>query len=290
MVDGVRIVFGLLMSLGIGGIAYWKGSLTRGGWAGAVLTGTMTVGFGGWSWGLLLITFFSTSTLLSRYKERLKEERAAEKFSKGGRRDFAQTLANGGLGALLALLFALLGEPILILAAFIGVLATVTADTWATELGVLSKSRPRLITTGQPVEPGTSGGVTPLGTSAAAAGGLLIGVAMFLFTLLFRRAGGTHGNSALPSSSWWMIPAGFLGGLAGSMADSVMGATTQAMYRYPNGKETERRVGRDGTPNTFVRGWRWLDNDMVNFLSSIIGGIVAVGVCLLLFRRSRTRL
>ncbi|MCG8346396.1 MAG: DUF92 domain-containing protein, partial [Chloroflexales bacterium] len=58
----------------------------------------------------------------------------------------------------------------------------------------------------------------------------------------------------------------------------LLGATVQAIYRYPDGRETERTVGRDGTPNTFVRGWRWLNNDMVNFLSSVFGGLVAVGV------------
>jgi uncharacterized membrane protein len=35
-------------------------------------------------------------------------------------------------------------------------------------------------------------------------------------------------------------------------------------------------VARDGTPTTFERGWRWLNNDMVNLLSSLVGGGVAV--------------
>ncbi len=275
-VDVAQIGMGLLLSTAIGGLAYWRQSLTMGGWAGAILTGTATMGFGGWAWGLALITFFVSSSALSHYKERIKEQRAAEKFAKGGRRDLAQALANGGIGALLALLYALLGGPPLLLALFAGVMATVTADTWATELGVLSPHRPRLITSGKPVEPGTSGGVSVLGTSASALGGLLIGLVMFLSVGAGQLIAGQA--AAWP---WWLLPAGLLGGLGGSLADSLMGATVQAIYRYPSGKETEKVVGKDGTPNTFVRGWRWMNNDMVNLLSSLVGGLIAVLVYLL---------
>lgn len=278
-IDLFRILLGLVLSIAIGALAYWRRSLTISGWLGAILTGTLTFGFGGWPWGLTLITFFGSSSVLSHYKESLKERRAAEKFAKGGRRDFAQTLANGGIGAALALAYGLMGEPSFLLAAFLGVMATVTADTWATELGVLSPHKPRLITNGQPVEPGTSGGVTLLGTSAAAIGGLVIGLAMAVFYAV----GGSIGGQAM-TLPWWMVPAGLLGGLLGALVDSLLGATVQAIYRYPSGKETERTVGRDGTPNTFVRGWRWLNNDMVNFLSSLAGGGVAVGVFLALQR------
>jgi uncharacterized protein (TIGR00297 family) len=268
-----RIILGLALSVAIGALAYWRRSLTVSGWLGAVITGTLTFGFGGWPWGLTLITFFSTSSMLSHYKEALKERRAAEKFSKGGRRDLWQTLANGGIGAVLALLYGLIGEPSWLLAAFLGVMATVTADTWATELGVLSPHKPRLITTSRPVEPGTSGGVTLLGTSASAAGSLIIGLAMVCFFVVGEALAGRP--LIFP---WWMVLAALPGGILGSLFDSLLGATVQAIYRYPDGRETERTVGRDGTPNTFVRGWPWLNNDMVNLLSSLFGGLVAVGV------------
>ncbi|NJP04274.1 MAG: DUF92 domain-containing protein [Chloroflexaceae bacterium] len=272
-----NILIGLVLSSAIGGLAYWRGSLTVSGWAGAVLTGTLTFGFGGWPWGLLLITFFVSSTLLSRYKARVKEQRAGEKFDKGGKRDFAQAVANGGIGALLATIYGLMGEPAFVLAAFIGTMATVTADTWATELGTLSTKPPRMITSGRVVEPGTSGGVTVLGTSATAVGALLIGLAMFCFLLLEQVFSGQALNPP-----WWVILAGLCGGVAGSLTDSLMGATVQAMYRYPSGKETEKRVGRDGTPNTFVRGWPWLNNDLVNLISSLAGAAVAIIIAALI--------
>jgi uncharacterized protein (TIGR00297 family) len=277
VVDIPRLALGLVASIAIGYLAMRRGSLDASGWLGAVITGTLTFGFGGWPWGLTLITFFVSSSALSRYKEQLKERRAAEKFAKSGRRDLAQTLANGGVGALLALLYGLAGQPPALLALFLGVMATVTADTWATELGVLSPHPPRLVTTGRRVAPGTSGGISLVGSAAAAAGGLLIGLAMLLFSALEARFSGQVGYSGL-----WMPLAGLLGGSLGSLADSLLGATVQAIYQRADGSETERTRDRDGKPNRLVRGWRWLDNDLVNLLSSLAGGLVALAVQLAL--------
>lgn len=273
MFDLSRLGLGLLGSIAIGYAAYRRGSLDRSGWLGAVIVGTLTFGFGGLAWGLTLITFFVTSTLLSRYKEAIKEQRAGDKFAKGGRRDLAQTLANGGVGALLALLYGLSGEPPALAALFLGVMATVTADTWATELGVLAAQPPRLVTTLQIVPPGTSGGITLVGTAAAAAGGLTIGVAMLLFSML---------GSTAPGPGAWMLTAGLLGGLSGAMADSLLGATVQGLYHTSTGDETERPRARDGTAHQLLRGWRWMTNDLVNLLSSLIGGLVALALFRLL--------
>ena len=267
MLNLSRILAGLILSILIGGLAYWRGSLTPSGWLGAVVIGTLTFGFGGWTWGLTLIAFFISSSALSHFRQARKQLIAGEKFEKGGRRDLAQTLANGGLGAALALVYGLSDAPYLMLAAFVGLMATVTADTWATELGVLSSHPPRQITTGRVVEPGTSGGITTYGMLASGAGALLIGC---VATLL----------AALERGAWlpWLLPAALLAGLAGSLADSLLGATVQAIYRAPDGGETERRAARGGAPNPALRGWSWMNNDLVNLLSSVAGALVAVGV------------
>jgi uncharacterized protein (TIGR00297 family) len=261
-----RILAGIILSALIGAVAYWRGSLTLSGWLGAIITGTLTFGFGGWTWGLTLIAFFLSSSALSHFRQARKQALAGEKFEKGGRRDLAQTLANGGVGAALALAYGLNGMPIALLVAFAGVMATVTADTWATELGILSPHPPRLITSGRTVAPGISGGVTAHGLLASSAGALMIGVALLLL-------------EAIELGVWWplLLPAALVGGLAGSLADSLLGATLQAIYRSPDG-ETERRIARDGAPNQPLRGWRWMNNDLVNLLSSVVGGLVAVGI------------
>lgn len=271
MLNLPRILAGLVLSMLIGGLAYQRKSLSRSGWLGAIATGTLTFGFGGWAWGLTLIAFFISSSVLSHLRQAQKQRIAGEKFEKGGRRDLMQTLANGGAGALLALIYGLSGEPFALLACFCGIMATVTADTWATEIGVLSPHPPRLITSGRVVEPGTSGGITLYGLAASLAGALLIGgvLALLLTTVQLR----------------WrlaLLPAALLGGLAGSLADSLIGATIQVIYRANGGGETERQFGADGRPRPVLRGWRLVNNDMVNFVSSLVGGLVALVVAVLL--------
>jgi uncharacterized protein (TIGR00297 family) len=261
-----RILAGLILSTLFGFLAYRRRSLTMGGWLGAILTGTLTFGFGGWSWGLTLIAFFVTSSALSHFQQARKQRLAGEKFEKGGQRDLFQALANGGAGALLALIYGLNDQPPVLLALFAGIMATVTADTWATELGVLSPHPPRLITTWRRVEPGTSGGVSAYGLVASAAGALTIGMVVLIV-------------EAIERGVWapWLVAAAALGGLGGSLADSLLGATAQAIYRVPSG-ETERRTAPDGTPNVLLRGQRWMNNDLVNFVSSLVGGSIALGV------------
>ena len=84
-------------------------------------------------------------------------------------------------------------------------------------------------------------------------------------------------------SFWEMVIAGSLGGLAGSLIDSLLGATIQRIF-YSNArqKETEKRYEKDGTPNRPIRGWAWMTNDMVNLFSSIVGGMTAVYLSTLL--------
>ncbi len=258
----------------IAALALWRGSLSSSGALGAILVGTAIFAGGGVIWGVLLVAFFVTSSAWSHYKARAKEP-LAEKFQKGHRRDFGQVLANGGWGALLALAFAVYPHPVLIIA-FAGAMATVNADTWATELGVLSKDPPRLVTSGRVVAVGTSGAVTALGISAALAGALFIGGLTFA-GLLF--ATDPLVNMAR-ASDFILSPLLFaVAGFSGSLFDSLLGATVQAIYYCDfDQKETESARHRCGNKTRLIRGWRWLDNDWVNLLSSVFGSGVAVAL------------
>jgi len=261
-----NLLLGLALSSLIAALAYQRGALSFSGAVGAVIVGAITFAMGGLAWGWLLIAFFVTSSALSHYQARVKEP-LAEKFQKGHRRDLGQVLANGGWGALLALAHALAPQPVLFVA-FVGAMATVNADTWATELGVLSKTAPRSIATGRVVAVGTSGGVTAYGTFVAFCGALLIGALAFLAQFV------TNDHQLSFGISHLVIP---LAGLLGSLFDSLLGATVQAIYYCDfDQKETESARHRCGRATRLIRGWRWLDNDGVNFQASIFGSMLAM--------------
>jgi len=271
-ISPLRIALGLLLGLGAGGVAAWRRALTPGGAAVAAMNGTLILGFGGWAWGLTLGLAFALTSRFSHYKARIKQQQTGMRIAESReQRNAVQVLVNGSPAALIALAYGLMGQPPILFAAFAGVLATVTADTWASELGILSQQPPRLITTGQRVEPGTPGSVTPLGLGISLVGGLFIGLSLALaYLIVFWLAG------APLNFPGWLLTAGLAGGLTGSLADSLLGTTLQARYRLPDGQETERPVRPDGGRNLRVRGLPWLNNDMVNLLSSLAGGVVAL--------------
>jgi uncharacterized protein (TIGR00297 family) len=259
----LQLLFGFLCAAVIAFAAYRGHSLSRSGAWGALLEGTLIFGLGGWRWAVILLAFFISSSALTRMFARRKAS-LNEKFDKGGQRDIGQVLANGGIAALFAGLHLFFPQAAWTWMGFAASLAAVNADTWATELGVLNPSLPRLITNWKPVERGTSGGISLYGTLAAAGGALLIaGLAGLLG----------------PSGNFWMITgiAG-LGGLLGALFDSFLGATVQAIYRCPQcGKETEKHPQHTcGTETIQVRGLKWLNNDMVNLGCAVVGALVGI--------------
>lgn len=256
-------VIGAIGALLVAGAAYGKRSLSMSGAAAAILMGTVYYGAGNLFWFGTLLLFFITSSLLSRLGKGRKED-LERSYAKTGRRDAGQVFANGGVGMVLCLLNALHPSEVWVML-FIGVMATVTADTWATEFGSLSRKPPRSVLTGKQLPPGTSGGVSWPGSLAAAAGGLLIG------------AGGSllAGWAGLPADVLAYSAAGLIGGLAGAFADSLFGATIQHMYRCPVcGNQVEVRE-HCGHATIRARGFTWMTNDLVNLTSSLLGGAAA---------------
>lgn len=259
-----QLAIGFLLACAAAILAYRLGSLTRRGAAAATIVGGLTFGAGGPLPGVLLMLFFISSSVLSRLGHPRKGGVAAQ-LEKGGRRDEGQVLANGAVAATLSVGYGLTREPAM-LAGVAGALAAVNADTWATEVGILSRRPPRLITTGRPVAPGTSGAVSTVGVLAMAAGAALIAL-----------------TAGWGTSSPLLGAAALLAGFLGATADSLLGATVQAIYFCPAcQKETERHpVHTCGTPTTRVRGWSWLRNDGVNLAASLVGACAAGAIWVL---------
>lgn len=261
----------------IAGAAYWKRSLSISGAAAAVVVGTLMYALGSAAWFGTLIAFFLSSTLLTKWKQRSKVQ-AESAYEKSGRRDAGQVLANGGLAALLCAAHAAAPNAFWWWA-FIGVMATVTADTWATEVGGFSRTPPRSILTGARVAPGTSGGVTALGLAAAMAGAAFVGAAAWALASVGEPAAAPAAGSHAALAQTLVA---LLAGSAGALADSWLGATWQCMRRCTVcGREIER-AAHCGRPAQPLRGVRWLGNDAVNAISSAAGAVVAVALAALL--------
>jgi Raf kinase inhibitor-like YbhB/YbcL family protein/uncharacterized protein (TIGR00297 family) len=266
----MQILTGFVLALIIALAAWRLRALNASGAIAALILGTVIFGLGGLGWSILLLGFFISSSFLSRLFGRRKES-LNEKFSKGSQRDAGQVLANGGIAGIFTLLhyfFPLVVWPWM---AFAGALAAANADTWATELGVLSSQTPRLLFSWKQVERGSSGGVTLPGTLAASGGAALIGLLAVLF----------WGESRLPIPALqWLLPFAFisLAGLGGSLIDSLLGASLQAIYFCPScRKETERHPTHScGTATTRIRGIAWLNNDWVNSVCTLSGALLAL--------------
>jgi len=261
----MQLLFGFLLAILIAYTAYHFQSLNKSGALAAAFTGTIIFGIGGWQWAILLLTFFITSSVLSHsFKNR--KQGLDEKFSKGHERDAGQVFGNGGIATTFAALHFFFPNEFWPWLGFAAALAAVNADTWGTELGVLNPHPPRMITNlTKIVEKGTSGGISMIGTLASLTGAGVIGI---LAAFLIPDSISTGLNTSV--STFVIIT---LAGLAGSLFDSVLGATVQAMYFCPkDNKETEKYpLHTCGTQTVHVRGWGWLDNDWVNFACSMFG-------------------
>lgn len=256
-----RLALGFALALAIAWLAHRRGSLAGSGVGGACLVGGLVFGLGGWAPGLALVAFFVSSSALGRWQAGRKAA-AEAMYAKGGRRDLGQVLANGGVAAALAV-WAWRGADPLLWAACLGALAAAAADTWATEVGPAGKAHPRLITTWRRVAPGTSGAVSALGLGAALAGAALVAaVAAGVWQL--------SGTAPwLPGQGVAFALAVVMGGVGGSLVDSLLGATVQGIGWCPGcGVETEQRVHRCGRRAELRRGWAWLGNDLVNLAAT----------------------
>ena len=236
--------------------------------ASAAIGLTILIGSGSWNWLIIIIIFFATASLFTRYKYSYKHRLGAAE-SKGGARSWVNAVSNGGAAALFAAAEYLVGGDIFA-AAFLGVVATAASDTLATEVGLLSRAKPRLITDlRRQVEPGTSGGVTPLGTAMAVVGALIIGLSAALLGFF-------------SGSLFKVVAVAAVGGTLGSIGDSLMGALLQEKYRCAVcGRVVEQPI-HHGVKGIFVSGIFRFDNNLVNLTSTFIGAFVSMGVFLLI--------
>jgi uncharacterized protein (TIGR00297 family) len=253
-------LIGALLAGLVATLSYRFRFLSLDGAIGAFVIGWIIFSFGRLTFSLPILTFFVLSSLLSKLGSTRKIDLAA-RFQKSNQRDLGQVVANGLIPAFLLVIWFISRDSIWFLL-YLTSLASAAADTWATEIGVLSHSRPRSIINFKQVPAGTSGGVSALGLAAAFAGALTIALTGLLAFLLEPKV----------FFEWPLIFLLMIIGVLAQVLDSFLGASIQGQYRCLKcGKSTEREIHCSSFTTERLSGYRWVTNDVVNFSSNLCG-------------------
>ena len=276
----IRILLAVIISLGLAFHGFKKKSLDISGCIAAILVGFVSFATS-YRYGLILILFYYTSSKLTKVKEDVKE-RLESNYMQGGQRNYIQVFANSILATIISLIYIyyvgedkhmsfnnhMLGSYLSSM--YVGHYACAAADTWASELGILSKANPRLVTTLflRTVPHGTNGGMSILGTVASAMGGAFIGFVYWICSYFLDTS---------DSPQYPMIIVGLLCGVLGSLIDSILGATLQASYYSKDRKcivKTQQEISSDLSVE-LVCGIDFLSNEAVNLVSILLTMIIS---------------
>lgn len=215
----VEVLVAVAVVFGLGIVAYGLGTASVAGMLTGVLLGLLTIVLGGVGWFLVLISFFAIGGLATKFRYEEKVSRGVAEANEGARGS-GNVLSNSAIALVAVLGYAAAGatvvpiDPGLFLFAFVGAVATALSDTLSSEIGGVYDGT-RLVTTLEPVEPGTDGGITWQGQLAGLAGGSVVaGITVTLFPEV-----GVVGAVVI-------VGAGFLG----MTVDSLLGATVEGRW------------------------------------------------------------
>lgn len=265
-------------------LAYRLNHLTAHGVSGAFLLAVLCTWVFGIAGLMLPLFFFVSANVIGKIRKNIQKEEGKFIEKKSGRRDLIQVLANGLIAAVAAVMFAVsasCSNAKIMFAAIVvfgAAMTEATSDTWAGEIGRLSKKPPVSLKTGKVVPKGVSGGVTLLGYGAGFLGAAFIAV---IWYVLFSVISGPANLflEKLPIGLVIITAAGF----AGCIVDSFLGAFVQALYiDADSGKYTEKKKSPSGKDNQLTCGIPWMDNDMVNLASNLVSAVIAFIVAVLI--------
>ena len=217
------ILFIVIVSFSLALYANFSKVLDKGGSVFAFLICFISGVFGHWSWLLILLLFVGSSFLATRFAIVYKKALGVEE-SDEGTRGGSNVISNGILPPLIALAYSFgLLSPQQALVAFTTSMAAASADTMASEIGVLSPSPVLITNPGKVVEPGVDGGISFEGLTASFLSSVSISMLAYAgFLVLIEE---NHAFSASIELNYLFISVFF--GFLGSVIDSFLGATLQ---------------------------------------------------------------
>ncbi len=231
------------------------------GFISSVAVGVAVIYGGGPSWFVVVAIFFVLGVGATLYRYGYKK-RLGGAQEKGGARNWPNILANGGFASVVAVLNLVRPSPSMA-ALFLGAISTAASDTAATELGLLSRGPPRLITNpSKVVTPGTSGGVSGLGFVGAAFASSVIGALAAVLGIVSR--------SAL------VVALCVVGGLSGTVFDSLLGALAQRKGYCTVCLRPTEAVTHCGEKTRVTGGAWFMENNVVNLVSTAFGAAASL--------------
>jgi uncharacterized protein (TIGR00297 family) len=267
LLTALGAVLDFFLVVGVALAAVLLNTIDGRGFLASVAVGVAIIYGGGLQWFVVVAVFFVLGVAFTLYKYGYKKELGSAQ-EKGGARNWPNILANGGVASSMAIINVFYPAST-VAAFFLGAVSASAADTAATELGLLSREEPRLIVNpSKKVSRGTSGGVSALGLGAAGFASVVMGViAMYLGVL----------SVGLSS-----VVVCLSGGLCGAVADSLLGATVQRQgYCVVCLKPTES-LSHCGEAAHRTRGASFIENNIVNLASTVVGGSAALAALLAL--------
>jgi len=247
----IDTLIGFVLSFVISYIAYQRKSLSLSGFLTATIMGTLFYMFGSYVVWSILIFFFLSSSLISKFSE--------EEVKSGGR-NYIQVLSNAMVSLVFLTLFYIMKDTTFLIVAVVAIAAS-TADTWASEIGRISKGKTCSILNFKPMEKGLSGAISLVGMLASLIGPFIIGI---MFVLLYFIE---HSFSWKLAIEWLSIITIF--GFIGSILDSYLGVLLQAKYKDPkSGKIAEFITNTEQF--ILVSGKKMITNNAVNFIMVLI--------------------
>ena len=193
----------VILCLVVGLVTYMRGALDLWGSLFMVIMGLIIIFSAGFNWLLLILIFLVLGFIFTKYKHQYKKEIGVYE----GKRTAKNVISNG----IVAFVMAAFGYYDGFVGGFIGAVATATADTLASEVGVVRT--PRLITTLKKVSPGTDGGISIVGTAAGILGAGLIGFFAFILGIM--------------PDPFTAMKIAVISGTVGCFMDSVLGAVLE---------------------------------------------------------------
>jgi uncharacterized protein (TIGR00297 family) len=245
-------------------LAYKTKVINKSGILTAILVGFTILYFGEVSWFFILVLFFIIASVFTKYKHREKQKLGGPQENDIPR-NWKNVLANGLPLAGLAILYYLSDRSQIFMLSFVGSVSFALSDTLATELGLLSKGKPRSILTGEEIDRGQSGGITFQGEIAAVISSLVIGGICGIW----------FSKNEISQISI-IIVAALVGGVLATNFDSFLGSTVQAKYKCVHcNKRLEKKAIHCNNSMIREKGITIIDNNIVNLLGAIIGALIS---------------